>query len=50
MAFIESLKNEYSNMRENYYKKDRVNDNNIDNCRKNKFSFDWKNYKPVAKN
>ncbi|MFL2661393.1 MAG: methionine synthase, partial [Alphaproteobacteria bacterium] len=46
MAFVESLKNEYSNMRQNYFKKDKVNENNIDSCRKNKFIFDWKNYKP----
>ena len=45
--FVESLKNEYSNLRSSYFKKDKSNDNNLEECRKNKFSFQWDNYEPI---
>ena len=45
--FVESLKNEYSVLRSGYFKKDKINDNNLGECRKNKFNFQWDNYEPV---
>ena len=45
--FIESLNREYLELKDSYYKKDsKKPENSIINCRKNKFQFDWKNYKP----
>ncbi len=44
--FIEELNREYSNLRSSYFKKDNKKENSIEKCRKNKFKFDWKNYKP----
>ncbi len=44
--FVESLKKEYSKLRTNYYKKDKVSDNNLNICRKNKYLIDWDNYSP----
>ena len=44
--FIEELNREYSILRTSYFKKDNKKENSIDKCRKNKFKFDWKNYKP----
>ncbi len=44
--FVESLKTEYSNLRRNYYKKEKINDNNLKKCRKNKLKIEWKNYNP----
>ena len=44
--FIEELNREYSNLRTSYFKKDNKKENSIEKCRKNKFKFDWKNYKP----
>ena len=44
--FIEELNREYSNLRTSYFKKDKKKENSIEKCRKNKFKFDWKNYKP----
>ena len=46
--FIEELNREYSNLRTSYFKKDNKKENSIEKCRKNKFKFDWKNYKPHA--
>ena len=45
--FIESLNREYLELKDSYYKKDsKKPENSIINCRKNKFQFDWTNYKP----
>ena len=44
--FIEELNREYSNLRTSYFKKDNKKENSIERCRKNKFNFDWKSYKP----
>ena len=44
--FIEELNREYSNLRTSYFKKDKKKENSIEKCRKNKFKFDWKSYKP----
>ena len=45
--FIESLNREYLELKDSYYKKDsKKPENSIINCRKNKFQFEWKNYKP----
>ena len=44
--FIEDLNREYSNLRTSYFKKDNKKENSIEKCRKNKFKFDWKSYKP----
>ena len=44
--FTESLAKEYSSLRNNYFKKEKSSLNNIENCRKNLFQFDWNNYKP----
>ena len=44
--FIEELNREYSNLRTSYFKKDNKKENSIEKCRKNKFKFDWKSYKP----
>ena len=44
--FIEELNREYSNLRTSYFKKDNKKENSIEKCRKNKFKFNWKNYKP----
>ena len=44
--FIDSLAKEYSSLRNNYFKKEKSSLNNIENCRKNMFEFDWNNYKP----
>ena len=46
--FIEELNREYSNLRTSYFKKDNKKENSIEKCRKNKFKFDWKSYKPHA--
>ncbi len=46
LPFIESLKKEYSSLRKNYFKKDKVNENKIENCRKNKLLIDWKSFDP----
>ena len=46
--FIEELNREYSNLRTSYFKKDNKKENSIEKCRKNKFKFDWKTYKPHA--
>jgi len=46
--FIEDLNREYSNLRTSYFKKDNKKENSIEKCRKNKFKFDWKSYKPHA--
>lgn len=46
--FIEELNREYSNLRNSYFKKDNKKENSIEKCRKNKFKFDWKSYKPHA--
>ena len=46
--FIEDLNREYSNLRTSYFKKDNKKENSIEKCRKNKFKFDWKTYKPHA--
>ncbi len=45
--FVDSLKKEYLALRENYYKKDKVNENNLKNCRENRMKIDWKKYNPV---
>ena len=45
--FVESLKKEYSVLRSGYFKKDKINDNNLEECRKNKFNFQWDNYEPI---
>ncbi len=45
--FIESLKKEYASLRQNYYKKDKVNDNKIENCRNNKLSINWGKFNPT---
>ncbi len=45
--FVESLKNEYSNLRSNYYKKDKVRENNLTSCRLNKLKIEWTKNKPV---
>jgi len=46
--FVEVLKKEYSELRNNYLKKtDKSERNNLIKCRKNKFKFNWDNYKPV---
>ena len=44
--FIDSLAKEYSSLRNNYFKKEKSSLNNIENCRKNMFEFNWNNYKP----
>ena len=44
--FIDKLRNEYSLLRDNYFKKDKINTNNIDDCRNNKFKIDWTSYTP----
>ncbi len=45
--FIELLSKEYSDIRENYFKKDnKSKENSINDCRKNKFKFAWKKYNP----
>ena len=44
--FIEELNREYSNLRTSYFKKDNKKENSIEKCRKNKFKFDWKSFKP----
>ena len=46
--FVEELNREYSNLRTSYFKKDNKKENSIEKCRKNKFKFDWKSYKPHA--
>ena len=46
--FIEELNREYTNLRTSYFKKDNKKENSIEKCRKNKFKFDWKTYKPHA--
>ncbi len=45
--FVDSLKKEYLSLRENYYKKDKVNENNLRSCRDNKMKIDWKKYDPI---
>ena len=45
--FVESLKKEYSDLRDRYYKKDKINDNNLDKCRKNSLRIQWENYQPI---
>ncbi len=45
--FVDSLKQEYSNLRDRYFKKDKVNDNNLEKCRKNKFNIQLDTYKPI---
>ena len=42
------MNREYSNLRTSYFKKDNKKENSIEKCRKNKFKFDWKSYKPHA--
>ena len=50
MPFIDSLAKEYSKLRSNYFKK-KSSLNNLVNCRKNSFRFNWNGYKPpVPKN
>ncbi len=45
--FIESLNREYLELKDSYYKKDsKKPENSINNCRKNKFQFEWKSYIP----
>ena len=44
--FIDSLAKEYSLLRDNYFKKEKSSLNNIENCRKNMFEFNWDNYVP----
>ena len=44
--FVESLKQEYENLRKNYFKKDKANDNNLEICRKNKLKVSWEKYDP----
>ena len=45
--FIESLKKEYEVLRNTYFKKDKnINENTLEDCRKNKFQFDWGNFIP----
>ena len=46
--FVEELNREYSSLRTSYFKKDNKKENSIEKCRKNKFKFDWKSYKPHA--
>ncbi len=45
--FMELLSKEYSDLRDNYFKKDnKSKENSINDCRKNKFKFSWKKYTP----
>ena len=44
--FIDSLAKEYSSLRGNYFKKKKSSLNNLENCRKNMFQFNWSSYKP----
>jgi len=44
--FIDALAKEYSLLRNNYFKKRKSSLNNLENCRKNRFQFNWNNYKP----
>jgi len=47
LPFLESLKEEYSKLSKNYLKKSQGSSKrSLDECRKNKFKFDWKNYNP----
>ena len=45
--FVESLKQEYENLRKNYFKKDKANDNNLEICRNNKLKVRWEKYDPL---
>ncbi len=45
--FIDSLRKEYEVLRNTYFKKDKnTNENTLQDCRKNKFQFDWGNFIP----
>ena len=45
--FIELLKKEYSELKENYFKKDNKSvENKLIDCRKNKFNYNWESYNP----
>ena len=47
LPFIESIKKEYQELERSYFKKDKIEqENSINECRKNKFKFDWDGYIP----
>ena len=47
LPFIESIKKEYQELKNSYYKKEKIGkENSLDVCRKNKFKFDWNEYTP----
>ena len=47
LPFIESIKKEYQNIQNSYFKKDKIEkENNLNECRKNKFQFNWNGYNP----
>ena len=47
LPFIESIKKEYQELENSYFKKDKIEqENSINECRKNKFKFDWNGYIP----
>ncbi len=47
LPFIESIKKEYQDLKNSYFKKGKVEkENSLNECRKNKFKFDWDKYVP----
>ncbi len=47
MPFIDSLKREYAELRQNFQKKGKISEkNSFNNSRTNKFKFEWNNYLP----
>ena len=47
LPFIESIKKEYQDLKNSYFKKEKVEkENSLNECRKNKFKFDWDKYVP----
>ena len=51
LPFIESIKKEYQEIKNSYFKNDKIdNDNSLTECRKNKFKCDWKKHIPKKPN
>ena len=47
LPFIESIKKEYQNLKNSYFKNEKIDkENSLNECRKNKFRFNWSKYNP----
>ncbi len=47
LPFIQSIKKEYQNIKDSYFKKGKIQkENTLNECRKNKFKFNWNNHIP----